>query len=144
MKNTSKWNRAIAEGISLLFIVLFVYASITKLLDYEKFAVQMGQSPMLTKWAEQLAWLVPTVELCTVGLLLFSNSKLVGLYVSVSLMVMFTVYILLASKFSDYVPCSCGGVLQNMTWDQHLVFNLFFVASGMVAVIRYPQQQPTT
>lgn len=144
MKNTSKWNRAIAEGISLLFIVLFVYASITKLLDYEKFAVQMGQSPMLTKWAEQLAWLVPTVELCTVGLLLFSNSKLVGLYVSVSLMVMFTVYIILASKFSDYVPCSCGGVLQNMTWDQHLVFNLFFVASGMVAVIRYPQQQPTT
>ena len=144
MKNTSKWNRAIAEGISLLFIVLFVYASITKLLDYEKFAVQMGQSPMLTKWAEQLAWLVPTVELCTVGLLLFSNSKLVGLYVSVSLMVMFTAYIILASKFTDYVPCSCGGVLQNMTWDQHLVFNLFFVASGIVAVIRYPQQQPTT
>ena len=142
MKGAATWRNKLTDAITLLFILLFVYAAVSKLLDYEKFVVQIGQSPMLTSWAVYLAWLVPAVELCIVVLLVFPNSKTIGLYAALSLMVMFTVYIILASKFSDYVPCSCGGVLQNMTWGQHLVFNLFFVVSGGVAVII--QEQPIT
>mgnify|MGYP001346109640 CR=1 FL=1 len=26
--------------------------------------------------------------------------------------------------YSFYVPCSCGGVLLQMSWQQHLVFNI--------------------
>ncbi len=130
------------EIIALLFIVLFVYAALTKLLEYEKFIVQIGQSPLLTHWSLYLAWLVPMVELCIVVLLLFGNSRLIGLYASTSLMLLFTGYIILTLHFSDHVPCSCGGVLQSMTWGQHLVFNLLFVVAGGVAVVVYPQQQP--
>ncbi len=60
---------------------------------------------------------------------------LAGLYAAFSLMTMFTAYIVAILRFSDYVPCSCGGVLQNMTWNQHLVFNIAFVLLALTGII---------
>ncbi len=54
-------------------------------------------------------------------------------------MVMFTAYIVLITRFSDYVPCSCGGVLEKLSWDQHLVFNIGFVVLGFMAIVIYPK-----
>lgn len=135
--------KRVVEIIACLYILLFVYAAVTKLLDYDKFVVQIGQSPILTNWSGYIAWLVPAIELFISLLLIFPTTRLTGLYASVGLMVMFTTYIILASKFSDYVPCSCGGVLQDMTWGQHLVFNLFFLVSGVVAILIYPKRIAT-
>ncbi|MEJ0031509.1 MAG: MauE/DoxX family redox-associated membrane protein [Bacteroidota bacterium] len=45
-------------------------------------------------------------------------------------MVMFTAYIVVITRFSEYTPCSCGGVLEKMSWDQHLVFNIGFCGVG--------------
>ena len=50
-------------------------------------------------------------------------------------MVMFTAYIIAITRFSEYVPCSCGGVLQNMSWNQHLFFNIGFVLIALTGVI---------
>jgi len=41
-----------------LYVLLFVYAGISKLLDYENFTVQLGQSPLLSAYAGLIA---PTV-----------------------------------------------------------------------------------
>lgn len=119
-------------------ILLFVYAALTKLLDYQKFAIQLGQSPMLTDFARFLAWSVPGVELLISLLLIFRATRLVGFYAALSLMTMFTSYIVLASRFSDYVPCSCGGIIQNLTWTQHLIFNLVFFLLVVIAILLYP------
>jgi uncharacterized membrane protein YphA (DoxX/SURF4 family) len=104
------------EIISALFVLLFLYAALTKVLDYEKFRVQLGQSPLLTAFAGFVAWFIPAVEILISVLLIFSRTRLVALYASFSLMVMFTAYIVAITQFSEYVPCSCGGVLQNMGW----------------------------
>ncbi len=121
--------------ISYLLIVLFVYAGVSKLLAMEKFIVQIGQSPMLTNYALLVAWFVPVIELVIAALLMFEKTQLTGLYLSASLMTMFTVYIILASRFSDYVPCSCGGVIETLTWSQHLVFNFFFLGGAILGVM---------
>src|SRR3981081_1825021 len=115
------------EFISILLIILFTYAAVSKLLDFQKFRVQLGQSPMLTAFAGWVTWIIPSLELIISIMLSIQRGRLLGLYASFSLMVMFTAYIIAITKFSDYVPCSCGGVLQNMSWNQHLVFNLGFV-----------------
>ena len=127
--------KKIVDVIALLFILLFVYAATSKLLDYEKFVVQVGQSPMLTSMAAWIAALVPLVELVIAGLLVFERTRLAGLYGSFCLMIVFTGYIILASRFSDYTPCSCGGVLEGMSWDAHLAFNVFFVGVAIVGVL---------
>lgn len=127
--------KKITEIIAILFIVLFVYTGVSKLTDVELFRVQIGQSPLLTEMAFVLAWAVPLVELVIAGLLVFEFTRVTGLYASLSIMVVFTVYIILVSEFSDYVPCSCGGVIQNMTWNQHLLFNIAFVLLAVTGLL---------
>ncbi|MBX2968257.1 MAG: hypothetical protein KF803_02715 [Cyclobacteriaceae bacterium] len=140
VQRTKKMTRIfIGEGIVFLYIVLLVYAAVTKLLDHEKFVVQVGQSPILTDYAVFLAWAVPLVELVISALLIVPGTRLVGLYAGFSLLVMFTTYIVLASRFSDFVPCSCGGVLEGMTWTQHLFFNVAFVLMGIIGILLYPK-----
>ena len=53
----------VIEIICALFIILFMYAALTKLLDYEKFRVQIGQSPLLTAFAGWIAWMVPVARM---------------------------------------------------------------------------------
>ena len=127
----------VIEIISSLLVLLFVYAAVSKLIDYQKFSVQLGQSPLLTAFAGWVAWIVPTVEIIISIMLAIPKFRLAGLYASFSLMVMFTSYIVAITKFSEYVPCSCGGVLQNMSWNQHLVFNLGFVLLSLTGILLY-------
>lgn len=129
----------IIDIISALFIVLFVYAAATKLIDYDKFRLQLGQSPVLTAFAGTIVWLVPAIEVVIAMLLATKRFRLAGLYASFSLMVMFTAYIVVITRFSEYVPCSCGGVLEKLSWDQHLVFNIGFVALASIAIVVYPK-----
>lgn len=76
-------------------------------------------------------------------LIIPERTRLIGLYGAFGMMVMFTTYIVLASRFSDYVPCSCGGVIENLTWTEHLVFNTVFVLLGMAGILLYPAAGPS-
>jgi len=122
---------------SFLFILLFVYAALSKLNDFHKFKIQLGQSPLLTSFTGLAAWLTPAVEIVLSFLLLLEKYRLLALHFSLGLMSMFTAYIIAITKFSTYIPCSCGGILQNMTWNQHLLFNLGFVVLGFCSIIFY-------
>lgn len=134
----AKVRTIIMEVISALFILLFVYAAFSKLQDFEKFRVELGKSPLLNAFAGLTAVLVPLVELVIVVLLMLKRFQYIALYAAFSLMMLFCAYIVAILKFSDYIPCSCGGILQNMTWRQHLYFNMGFVLLGALAVLIYP------
>lgn len=121
--------------IASLYILLFIYAGVSKLMDVALFRVQISQSPLLFDVAGIVSWSVPLLELFIAILLVFEKTRLIGLYAALTAMIAFTVYIVLASRFSDFVPCSCGGVIQHLSWDEHLVFNLFFVALGITGIL---------
>ena len=38
-------------------------------------------------------------------------------------------------NFIPDIPCSCGGVLEKMSWNEHLIFNIAFVVLGLVAIL---------
>ncbi|MBT1712524.1 hypothetical protein KK062_30090, partial [Fulvivirgaceae bacterium PWU5] len=118
-----------------LLIILFTYAALSKLLEYDKFTVQLSQSPLLAAFAGTVAWSIPALEIVLAVLVSIPRMRLYGLYGSYTLMVIFTAYIIAITRFSDYVPCSCGGVLQKLGWTEHLVFNLFFVALCGIAIL---------
>lgn len=123
------------ELISLLYILLFVYAAVSKLIDFENFQVQLGQSPLLSAFAGPIAWIVPIVEIVISGLLIFPKTRLIGLFAAFFLMVMFTAYILIILNFSSFVPCSCGGILEKMSWKTHKVFNIIFIMLAVAAIL---------
>lgn len=127
MIRTVNLKAIVVEIIVLLYILLFVYAAVSKLLDFENFQVQLGQSPLISSFAGWLSWIVPLGELFIVGLLLVRRARVYGLYLSFLLMVFFTIYIFTILNYSESIPCSCGGILERMSWKEHLWFNILFV-----------------
>ncbi|ACU04015.1 MauE/DoxX family redox-associated membrane protein [Pedobacter heparinus] len=128
----------VVDVACFLFVLLFVYAAASKMLELDKFETQLGRSPVITRFSSILLWLVPGLEILLALLMFWSKTKLFALYGSFSLMVAFTAYIIVILNFSENIPCSCGGILQDMTWRQHLVFNVIFVLMAVVAVLIYP------
>lgn len=123
------------EIISFLFILLFLYASVSKLFDFQKFTVQIGQSPLLTGFGQFLPGLVIVVEIVISILLMIPRLRLIGFYAAFSLMTMFTAYIMAILNYSTYIPCSCGGILEKLGWTEHLIFNTFFIALALISIL---------
>lgn len=121
-------------AISSFFILLFVYASVSKLTDFEMFQVQLAQSPMFGNYSNYVSYMTIASELFIVLLLFSKKFQLFGLYASLGLMSAFTVYIYLILNYSDSIPCSCGGVLENMDWNTHLIFNMSCVVLAIIAI----------
>jgi hypothetical protein len=132
------------DVVAVLFIILFVYAAISKMNSVSTFELQLSKSPMLVSYAYILSWTLPPFELIVAALLIFPRTRLIGFYISYGLMFMFTAYIIAITQFSDDIPCSCGGILQNMTWNQHLVFNIFFSLIGLTGVLFYSKPKKIT
>ncbi|MEI9809094.1 MAG: MauE/DoxX family redox-associated membrane protein [Bacteroidota bacterium] len=123
------------ELICGLLILLFVYTGLSKLLDYNNFHLQLGKSPFITAFADSVAWSLPTGEILVALALMFRKTRLLGLYTSLFLMTMFTVYIYAMLRYSYDLPCSCGGVISKMSWSQHLWFNTGFVVLSVAGIL---------
>lgn len=140
MKN-SKAHKLIIEITAALFILLFVYTGITKFVDQAVFRGVISRSPLIGRWATFFSWALPIAELSAAVVLFFPKSRKLGLWISFSLMVLFTGYIAYMLLFSDHLPCSCGGVLQQFTWFQHLEFNVFFILLSALSLWLYTKHQ---
>jgi len=145
MKIYSKYKNVLLEVICILYILLFVYAAVNKFLVFDEFVIQIGQSPVLTAYAGWVAWVVPSLEILISLMLVIPRFRLLALYAAFTLMVMFTAYIFIILNFSDYIPCSCGGVLEKLGWTEHLIFNIAFVILAFIGIIiMSPQKNDTT
>ena len=138
-----KYHSFFVQATCYLYVLLFVYTAINKLLDIEIFRVQLAQSPLLSAYAGLIAPAVISAELLIVLLLSFKASRLTGLYASFFLMVAFTVYIYLILNYSDFVPCSCGGIIEQLSWREHLVFNITFASLALLAIVLTEKEKET-
>lgn len=143
MKAKISFRSCCITTITFAHVLLFTYAATSKLFDFENFQIQLAQSPLLSAFAGWIAFATPLSEYLIVILLLIKRFRLIGLYASFTLMVMFTAYIYIILNYSEFIPCSCGGILEKMTWNQHLLFNLAFVALSALAILLYTEPQHT-
>ena len=124
----------IIETITVLYIILFLYTGISKLIDYPIFKEQIANSEILASIAKPLAMLLPLIEFAIVVLLIIPKWRLKGFYACASLMTIFTLYIISILLFSKEIPCSCGGVISQLSWGQHIVFNSAFIVLSLIAI----------
>ncbi|WP_341843581.1 MauE/DoxX family redox-associated membrane protein [Chitinophaga caseinilytica] len=123
------------ELIVALLIILWVYTSISKIFDFSNFKTQLGLSPFISGMSGFLSFAIPTGELLLALLLVIKKTRIVGLYASFALMLMFTIYIYMMLQYAYDLPCSCGGVLAKMTWSDHLYFNGAFTIAALIGVL---------
>lgn len=121
--------------VSYFFILLFVYAAVSKMRDFAEFQIELAQSPLLSAFAGPVSYGVLALEFAAALLLVWDKTRRVGLYASFGLMTAFTVYIYLILHYADDIPCSCGGILEKMSWEQHLVFNVGCAVLAVLGIV---------
>jgi putative oxidoreductase len=128
--------KIVVEILSSLLILLFVYTSVSKWLAFNTFVGQMNNQPFPNWLTPIIVWTLPATEIIISLLLMFGRTQLMGFRASLILMLLFTVYtfLVLINVFGRR-PCACGGVIENLTWGQHLVFNLFFVGVAIAGIL---------
>ncbi|MBO9676355.1 MAG: hypothetical protein J7577_23135 [Sphingobacteriaceae bacterium] len=125
------------------FALLFCYAAVSKILDFENFQVQIAQSPLLSAYAGFISYAVIITEVIIAFMLCTKGMRLIGLYLSLGIMVSFTVYIFIILNYSDFVPCSCGGILEKLGWTEHLIFNIVCVLLAIFTIYILQKQFET-
>ena len=117
----------LVEIIAHLFIILFLYTGVAKLMEFDVFQEQLGDSPVLGPVAPIVAWGLPITEFVISLLLFFPRFRLKGLYASFIIMILFTAYVITILSIDKELPCSCGGIIEALSWKGHLIVN-----SGLV------------
>lgn len=114
----------ITEVISATLVFLFVYAAVSKLIEHNTFLYTLKNSVPLAQYSDIISWTIPVIELIISVAVFIPKFRKFGLLCSSILLIIFTTYIAYMLLFAPHLPCSCGGVLKEMTWKQHLLFNI--------------------
>jgi hypothetical protein len=125
----------IIDIISAVLLLLLLYTAISKLIDYTNFRKVLSITPHLKPFSRFIAISLPAIELAIAILLFFPTLRIKGLYASMVLLILFTIYLIYMISFTPKLPCSCGGVLKDLTWREHVLFNLFFIFLALVGIV---------
>lgn len=124
----------ITQLIVIALMLLWLYAGITKIMDVQTFSDQLAKMPFISGFHSLLSWSVPVVMLFTALLLALPQTKLLGLYSSIALLIAFVLYISSVLLFSGVVPCTCAGIKINLNWKDHLWINGTGIVLTSIAV----------
>ncbi|HEY5463213.1 MAG TPA: MauE/DoxX family redox-associated membrane protein [Hanamia sp.] len=126
--------KKIPDIICGLLILLFLYAAISKLLAFGQFRFVLSRAPLTGNHSTLIAALVPAMELIIAALLIIPSSSKAGMMSAVSLLIVFTTYVAFMVLTDPDLPCSCGGVIQQLSWKQHIAFNIFFIVLAIIGI----------
>ncbi|MCO5950695.1 MauE/DoxX family redox-associated membrane protein [Mucilaginibacter flavidus] len=131
---TNKGKDRLILAICSLCIFLFLYTACAKLMDHGRFLNGLYNVEVIGRFAFYISWLVPLAEILIAILLIIPRTLKLGLYSFLGLMILFTVYILSVLLWASKLPCHCGGVIEKLSWTQHVWFNLTFIALSVCAL----------
>jgi hypothetical protein len=131
---TRTFNIAI-EAITAVLLLLWIYTGLNKVIHYDKFSFEAGRSPFLQHIAPLVAVIIPATELIISALLIIKRTRVAGLYASLFLITLFTGYVYIMLHYAYDLPCSCGGIIELLTWEQHLIVNSLLTLLTVIAIL---------
>lgn len=123
-------------GITYGYAFLYMYTGYDKLRHVEVFIKGNRKIPIIGQYAELIGWGIPLLEILLAVLLVFTFGKArqIALRISVTMMGIFTLYLIVMLLFVPDRICHCGGVIESMSWITHLIFNLIWLGAGVYAI----------
>jgi hypothetical protein len=131
----------IVEGIAAVFILLFMYTALSKTVFIGPTVDVLRITPYVKGFPLQTAWAVVGAEYLAALLLFIPRTRKTGLISSLILMLGFIGYIIWMQISAPSLPCSCGGVISDLTWNQHLIFNIGFALLAVVGIVLMNKQK---
>ena len=115
-------------------MALFIYTAYAKVMDHDRFLKGLTRVHLISGLAVFTSFAVPAIEIIIALLLLIPQAAKIGLYSFIAAMSAFTIYIISAMMWEKKLPCHCGGAIENLSWGQHIWFNLAFIAIAIVGL----------
>lgn len=126
----------IITPIAYALCILFIYAASMKAMDFGQFTTDITKSPLLANVPAPITGIgVLALEFLAALLLAFPAMRLYGLYLSAFLMLLFSVYMAVLYFFYMNIPCSCGGILGQMGYPAHILFNIAFTLLAFTGIL---------
>lgn len=134
-------NNLLNQIIRFTLAFLFLYTAYSKIHHFEEFEVQMHNSTLIgKKFIPSLQYLLPFLDAMVFLVLILGKKTIKGFYFSLLVLVIYTVYLVALNNFSFYEGCSCGGIFYALTYTEHLIVNLLFIAINIVGIFIYKEK----
>jgi hypothetical protein len=134
----------LADIITYFFILLFLYTGTVKLMEVHLFKEQLTSSPLFGSLAGIITWALPIGEIILAITLIIPVLKLKALFATLVLMTLFTIYVIVILFMDNHLSCSCGGIIEELTPRQHVLFNSACVILAGVGISLLRKQQHST
>lgn len=119
------FKQTIINVTTSFLMLLFCYAAVSKILDFENFQIQLKTLLPLLMNTRFVALLFILSLFLIVLLLCITKWRRLGLVLSFGMMVSISIYIIYLINFHPNLPCTCLGFLEGKDWRVNLYFNLF-------------------
>ncbi|WP_153848398.1 MauE/DoxX family redox-associated membrane protein [Sphingobacterium paramultivorum] len=132
-----KIKNLITELIIFILILIWAYTFASKIFDFDTFDRQIKGAYILSAGGSVLPYILQALHLAIVIMLINKNWRRLGLLTSLSVMVIYTAYLIYILKFAPSVPCSCIAVVRGMNWNDQLYFNFIALAINIIGLITF-------
>lgn len=116
---------------------IYFFSGVDKSLNFEKFVIQFARSPFAPSvFLIEFSILIIIIEIILCIMLFIDKLNKWALFGFFILSFLFTTYIFLMLIYSPQLPCSCGGLVDFLSWKQHLILNLFLTIMSFLAFMK--------
>lgn len=127
----------ISETIIFILILIWAYTFASKIFDFDTFDRQIKGAYLLSARGSGLPYILQLVHLGIVILLLSKKWRRLGLLTSLSVLTLYTAYLIYILEFAPSIPCSCIAVMTGMNWNDQLYFNFIALAINIIGLITF-------
>ena len=132
---TEKAKGIVTEVIISAFILLFMYTATSKIYTFKSFDKVLSEVPLFGPFHLFIAVLIPVSEIIIGILLIVPKTKKPGLYATLILMIVFTIYLIYMVLTSSRLPCSCGGFISSLSWKNHIWLNTGLICLAFLGIL---------
>ncbi|MBF8457241.1 hypothetical protein IV494_08600 [Kaistella sp. G5-32] len=126
--------------LAYFFVVVFIYATVQKVFDFETFSNQLNVAPQLGSYGAMVASLIVILQVLIVVLFCWRKSRFFGFSITVVMLGIFSIYmaVILLQKT---LPCECLGIIKGLNWKQNFAFTLFLLLIGVMGLLGSAQER---
>lgn len=122
------WWDIIFDNLALLSAMLFFGVAMHQVRAFPVLKEVPGTSPLTENQIEILSYVIIASEIVVSVLIVNLQTRITGLRVSISLLILFTLYLIYMVTKGGKLPCSCEVVPAQLSWNQEIGLNLIFIA----------------
>jgi c-di-AMP phosphodiesterase-like protein len=118
-------------ALKLVLAFLWTYVVQKKILRFGEFKSVLYKSALIeTYQVDFISIVLPIIEIIMV-ILILSKRDIIGYYISLLLLFIYTGYLVVLNDFSFYEGCSCGGIFYSLSYQEHLIVNGIFLVLNL-------------